>query len=392
MISYGHYFDWAATSPMDEGIAREALDYAIEHWANPSSLHEAGKDARKALEEQRAKAAKALGIKPEQFFFTSGGTEGDHLALLSVLMRPQKGSVILSAIEHPALREMTSSLKNCGWNVITVNPDKNGIITCESIAEKLQDDTVLVSVMWVNNETGAVQPVEKIASLLEEKCKGKRKPLFHVDAVQATGKIPMNLANCGADSVSISAHKISGPRGIGGLYLANASSFNGFLRGGGQEKNVRSGTENLFGAAAFASCLEKYFISEKNICAKERFKAQKKFTSDFIKELLLIKGASIIPHCRNGENEELFSPWVVQASFPGIPGQVMERALSADGFFISTGSACSQGSHARPVLDTMGISGKEKEAAVRFSFGHETTESSMKELLEEVKKVCKDFL
>lgn len=393
MISSEHYFDWAATSPVDQDILREALEFSMEHWANPSSIHAAGKDARQALEEARKKAAEAMGVKAEQFFFTSGGTESDHIALLSTLMRPQKGSVILSALEHPALREMTQSLKNCGWEVIAVNPDKTGKITAEAVKEKLKDDTVLVSVMWVNNETGVVQPVEEIADMLAKTCAGKRKPHFHVDAVQAAGKIPMDIAKSGIDSLAISAHKISGPRGIGGLYLAKENQFHAFLKGGGQEKNVRSGTENLFGARALSSCLEKYFISQKNTAAMERYESQKKYTAAFIKELLTLPKVTVIPHNRNGENEgKDFSPWVVQASFPGIPGQVMERALSTKGFYISTGSACSQGSHARPVLDTMGISGSEKEAAVRFSFGHATSEKAMKELLEEIKAVCKDFL
>ena len=174
MISSKHYFDWAATAPNDEEILTKALKYSMEHWGNPSSIHKAGTDAKAALENARKRAAQALGVNAENIFFTSGGTEGDHIALLSVLSRPQKGSVVLSSIEHPALREMAKSMQNCGWKVINVNPDKNGIVSVQSISDALQEDTAFVSVMAVNNETGAIQPIYEIAKIIEEKTKGKR--------------------------------------------------------------------------------------------------------------------------------------------------------------------------------------------------------------------------
>lgn len=391
MISYEHYFDWAATSPGDAPLLQEALAASIEHWGNPSSIHAAGVDAHNALESARERAATALGVKADTLYFTSGGTESDHIPLLSVLTRPQKGSVILSSIEHPALREMAKMVKNCGWKVITVNPDKDGFVSPQDIVSNLQDDTVFVSVMAVNNETGAVQDIYAIADAITEATKGKRRPFFHVDCVQAAGKIPLDLTHKNIDSAAFSAHKICGPRGIGLLYLSR--EITAFLRGGGQEKNIRSGTENLFGATAFAACLEKYVISSRNPAMQERYAEQQRYTADFIAGLKQIKGCVLIPHCRDEKDSggHPFSPWVVQAAFPGIPGQVMERALSADGFYISTGSACSAGRHARPILDSMGISGPEKESAVRFSFGAATTPQAMKELLEEVKKIAEKF-
>lgn len=391
MINKEHYFDWAATAVPDEEILKKALDYSTTHWGNPSSIHEAGSDAKKALEEVRSKCADALGVENSKIYFTSGGTEGDHLPLLSILSRPQKGSVLVSAIEHSALTQMAKMIQNCGWRVITVNPNKDGIITPQAIEEKLEDDTAFVTVMAVNNETGAIQKIKEIAELLLKKAGGKRKPFFHVDCVQAAGKIPFDLNTPGIDSASFSAHKIGGPRGIGILYLAK--EFTSFLRGGGQEKNIRSGTENLFGAAAFSYALEKYFISSKNAESTNRFEQQKKMTLNFIEELKSIKGCVLIPHCRSDNStEENFSPWIVQAAFPGIPGQVMVRALSSEGFCISTGSACSAGSHARPILDTMQIPAKEKESAVRFSFGHETTEKGMKDLIEKLREITGKFL
>lgn len=390
MISKEHYFDWAATAPCDEEILSEALKISMEHWGNPSSIHEAGSDAKKVLENARSRCAKILKVKPENLFFTSGGTESDHIPLLSVLPRPQKGSVVLSAIEHPALREMAKMLENCGWKIIFVNPNKDGFISSSSILNSIQEDTAFVSVMAVNNEIGTIQNIYEIADKLIEVSKGKRKAFFHVDCVQAAGKIPLNLNYKGIDSAAFSAHKIGGPRGIGLLYLAK--EINGFLKGGGQEKNIRSGTENLFGALAFASCLEKYFISEDNKKNLERFEEQKKLTANFIDKLKTLNGARILPHCREEKtNSDDFSPWIVQASFKGIPGQVMERALSSKGFYISTGSACSSGHHSRPILDSMGISKDEKESAVRFSFGFETSQKSMDELFDEVKLIIQTF-
>lgn len=390
MICTEHYFDWAATAPCDETIMRKALDVSLKHWGNPSSLHEAGTDAKAALEKARSRAAAALGVKPETVFFTSGGTESDHIPLLSILTRPQKGSAVFSAIEHPALREMAKTVQNCGWNIITVNPGKNGIVSAQSIADALQDDTAFVTVMAVNNETGAIQPIYEIADAIEQKSQGKRRPFFHVDCVQAAGKIPLDLSRSGITSASVSAHKIGGPKGSGILYLSREISP--FLKGGGQEKNMRSGTESLFAAETISLCLESYFISEKNAAAHQRFELQKTYTRQFIRRLKEISGCILIPRVREDEaNEGLFSPWIVQASFPGIPGQVMERTLSARGFFISTGSACSSASRARPVLDAMQLSQKEKESAVRFSFGFSTSAQEMEELAAQVKDVCSLF-
>ncbi len=390
MISKEHYFDWAATAPCDTEILSETLKISMEHWGNPSSIHEAGTDAKKILENARSRCAKVLNVKAENLFFTSGGTESDHIPLLSVLTRPQKGSIVLSAIEHPALREMAKMLENCGWKIITVNPNKDGFISSSSVLNAMQDDTVFVSVMAVNNEIGTIQNIYEIADKLIESSKGKRKAFFHVDCVQAAGKIPLDLGHKGIDGASFSAHKIGGPRGIGLLYLAK--EINGFLKGGGQEKNIRSGTENLFGAVAFASCLEKYFISENNSKNMQRFEEQKKLTANFINKLKTINTAKILPHCRQeNPDSENFSPWIVQASFKGIPGQVMERALSSKGFYISTGSACSSGHHSRPILDSMGISKDEKESAVRFSFGFDTSEKAMNELFDEIKLITQTF-
>lgn len=378
------YFDFAATGIPDAEIIRSSIEQSLEHWGNPSSIHDWGKDAKNVLENAREICEKVLNVKKGTVYFTSGGTESDHIPLLAVINRPVKGSVAISNIEHPALREMKSSLEHAGLKVVSIQSDKNGFVTKENVLAALREDTVFVSVMAVNNETGAVNDIYSIADAITEFGKGKRKPFFHVDCVQAAGKVPLKLNHPGIDSAALSAHKIGGPRGIGILYLSK--EINAFMRGGGQEKNVRSGTENVFGAVAFSKCLEKYFWNQ------ERFELQKKWTEEFIQKLISQTNGkcTIIPHGRI-ELQDNYSPWVVQAAFKNIPGQVMVRALSSKGFYISTGSACSASKQSRPILDAMNISGAEKETAVRFSFGHLTTWDDMENLLKAVKETCEIF-
>ena len=383
-----HYFDWAATSPSDEQILKEAFDETINLWGNPSSLHSLGKEAKKKLEEAREICAKALNLPAEKLYFTSGGTESDHIPILSVLNKPQKGTVLFSSIEHPAIREEIKLLEKCGWKVVSIPANKNGIITPEAVISKLTPDTVLVCIMVVNNETGAIQPIYEIADAITQACKNQRRPKLHIDCVQAAGKIPLNISYKGIDSAAFSAHKICGPRGIGLLYLAD--KMESFLRGGGQEQNIRSGTENLYGAVAFSKCLTKYCITKDNISAQQRYEEQIEYTKDFINKLAKIKGATIIPESRI-QNPENYSPWVIQASFKNIPGQVMLRALDSEGFFISTGSACSSRKNNRPVLEAMNLSTEIRENAVRFSFGATTTKQAMDELIQKIEEISNRF-
>lgn len=376
------YFDWAATSPADADILQEALTLSLEKWGNPSSGHKTGKAARTVLEDARNLAAKTLGVKAENLYFTSGGTESDQIPLLSVMTKPSTGTVLISSIEHPAVREQAMAMKHCGWKVVQIPSDKDGIIRPEAVTSLLTNDTMIVCVMAVNNETGAIQPVYDIADAITAACKGKRRPKFHVDCVQAAGKITLNLAYPGIDSAAFSAHKICGPRGIGLLYCKEA--LEAFLRGGGQEKGIRSGTENVFGAVAFSKCLERYYNKE------DAIKRQQAATASFVKELAALKGCTIVPEARL-EKPELYSPYVVQAAFAHIPGNVMMRALDAKGICISTGSACSTKKNSRPILEAMHVSSDVSETAVRFSFGPHTTQEAINCLLAAVSEVNNQF-
>lgn len=375
-----HYFDWAATSPADEDILRESLKESLECWGNPSSTHAVGKKARELFENARARAAAALGVKPECVYFTSGGTESDQIPLLSVLSKPMKGTVLVSSIEHPAIREQSEALKNCGWKVVQIPADDDGVIKPQAVVQLLTGDTVLVCIMSVNNETGVIQPIYEIADAITKACEGKRRPKFHVDCVQAAGKIQLNLGYKGIDSAALSSHKICGPRGIGILYMKDVCEP--FLRGGGQEKGIRSGTENVFGAVAFSKCLERYY----NKAAPSDIDR----TNSFVKKLTTLPGCTIVPPSRL-EKSELFSPYVVQAAFKNIPGNVMLRALDAKGYSISTGSACSAKKNKRPVLEAMHVAPDLRENSVRFSFGPHTTDKAVEELLTAVTEVNSQF-
>ena len=379
-FDYEHYFDWAATTPPDQDILKESLEITMKNWGNPSSVHQIGKNAKSVLEETRAKVAKTLGVKTENIYFTSGGTESDQIPLLSVMTKPSCGTVLISSIEHPAIREQAYAMKHCGWKIKELPTDKYGIIQPQTVVDYLTDDTMLVCIMAVNNETGVIQPIYEIADALTQASKNKRRPKFHVDCVQAAGKIRLDLSHNGIDSAAISSHKICGPRGIGILYLKD--KLEPFLKGGGQENNIRSGTENVFGAVAISKCLERYYNKDNSEFSK--------ISQDFVNQLSQLKGCTIIPQSRL-EKPELFSPFVIQVAFSKIPGNVMLRALDSEGFSISTGSACSSKKNNRPVLEAMHINNDLRETSVRFSFGPHTTQKAVSELLQAVSKINSTF-
>jgi cysteine desulfurase len=333
------------------------------------------------LEQARTRTSAALGVNEKTLFFTSGGTEANHIPLVNLLSKPSgAGSILISSLEHPAVSAMAESLKTLGWRVGVVKANADGVVTAGAVRAALTADTRLVCVMAVHNETGMIQDVYGIADAITEFYHRKRRAKFHVDAVQAAGKIPFDNAYPGIDSASISAHKIGGPRGAGLLYLADGSTQNAFLRGGGQEGGVRSGTENLFGAWALSRCLERYYLrpnANDSSPAFERYRTQRVWTKEFITALKTIPGCETEPVSRATNSEDAASPWIVRASFAGIPGGVLLRALDAKGFAVSSGSACS--------------SRKPQSALspVRFSFGHRTAKADMDALFDAVREIAR---
>lgn len=373
------YFDWAATAPRDPEILKESTQIDLDFWANPSSQHQRGQLANKKLLEARDRCAKALNVTSKTIYFCSGGTEADQFPFLSLLLRPEPGSIIVSAIEHPAVLKQAEIMKTQKWNIITVYPNSSGIIEPEEVKAKLQDDTCLVSIQAVNNEVGSIQKIKEIGLILEEWGKTHKKPRFHVDCVQAAGKTQIDLIDWKADSAAFSGHKIGAPRGIGILYLKER--MEPFLRGGEQELGIRPGTENLAGAWAFSKALEQ-FCNKPAIEKEGREKAKL-----LIEGLKNINDVKIIPEDRKSDDLR-FSPWVIQISLKNIPGEVAVRGLGNLGVFVSTGSACSSKKKSRPVLNAMGIDGDMAQNALRFSFGPATTIDEIKKALE----ITKDFI
>ncbi|MBS7298721.1 MAG: cysteine desulfurase [Eubacteriales bacterium] len=349
------YLDNAATTKPCESAVKAALA-AVEGFGNPSSLHRMGLEAEKTIKNSRKAVADALGCRDDEVVFTSGGTESNNTVIFGVASRTKKRHLITSVIEHPSVLEPFKQLERDGWRVDYIGVDSNGKVRMDELSQKLDNDTALVSIMHVNNETGTIQPAEEIRNIINNV---DESILFHIDAVQSFGKIPFSLKKIGADFVSVSAHKINGLKGTGALYIKNKNTLNPIIVGGGQQKNMRSGTENVVGIAAFGSAVKEKRDSEYVRMLRER-----------LKDGIL----SNIPDVRyNGSNEE-FSPYILNVSFVGIKAEILLHTLESSGIYVSTGSACSSNkpmpSH---VLTAMGCSREEIMGAIRFSIGYDIT-------------------
>jgi len=371
------YLDWAASGPYSKNDNSAP-------FGNPSSKHYEGRLAKQALEDARERCAKVLSVPQETLFFTSGGTESNSIALFSNLTRPGKGRVISSLAEHSSVREGMATLDRMGKSVGNITVDSTGMVTAETFIKALEKytDTRFAAIMSVNNETGAITDIRSLMDVIKKR--KETAPIhLHCDLVQAIGKIPIDISSMEIDSASISAHKISGPRGIGLLYLKKP--LEAFYTGGGQEKGIRGGTENVQGAIELANCLEQYANAQ--TVQLEYSRANNRWKK-LISALTDIKRCTIIPSCRTSQDER-FSPYILQAAFKDIPGEVMARALDDLGFAVSTGSACSSSSPERPVLSAMGIDEKLRIEGIRISQGYKTTDEEIDLFLNAVTEVLK---
>jgi cysteine desulfurase len=387
-----YYFDWAATAPplpRTEGPSPEipALTKESVPFGNPSSPHLEGREARAALEAARSRCAAVLGVETKQLYFSSGGTESNAIPIHAMALRKNPGTLLFSAAEHPSVRENVlilerlglSSSKNLQISSIPVAPD--GRLTereLEAVLNK-KSGARFITFMAVNNETGSVSDIGTLVKLIRSQEKAPTH--IHSDLVQALGKLPLNFGEWGLDSAAFSAHKLGGPRGIGLLYLRKP--IDALCAGGGQEGGIRPGTENTAGALAFAECLER--LAKPETAAAEYDAAQGRWKT-LIKALRSIKRCTLIPADR-GDEDERFSPWILQIAFKGIPGEVMTRALDDAGFAVSTGSACSSRSHRRPVLEAMGIEEERRLEGIRISQGWSTKIEDIEKLIAGIKKV-----
>jgi cysteine desulfurase len=375
------YFDWAATAPPEAGLAR--YDTAVP-FGNPSSPHAEGRAARDCLEEARSRCAQALGLKPETVYFSSGGTESNALVILPFLFRP--GACLYSATEHPSVRENCRILEKQGKTVGCIPVEPDGRVSGAGLERSFEKyrESRFAAIMAVNNETGALNDLDALSGPLRSK---KGAPLhLHCDLVQAAGKVPVDIPGWDLDSASLSAHKLGGPRGIGLLYLRKPLET--LYRGGGQERGIRAGTENIAGALALASCLETYTRPDR---LEASFRAAQERMNRLMRALETTGRYTPIPAGRKDAEDGRFSPYILQAAFDGVPGEVMVRALDQAGFAVSTGSACSSSRTGRPILEAMGLDPKLQLEGIRISQGWSTTVQDIEALIQAIGKVL-DYL
>lgn len=354
------YFDSAATTkPCREAVS--AAVSAAEVFGNPSSLHRVGLDAQKLVEESRRIISSKLGVGSGKIYFTSGGTESNNWAVFGAahMLRKRGNHVITTKIEHPSVLESFKKLEEEGFRVTYLTPEKNGIVSEREIEKAVDEDTILVSMMYVNNETGAVQPIKAVKPILKEKAPAA---LFHCDCVQAFCKTDIFPEKIGADIVSISAHKIHGFKGSGAVYTANPRLFP-IIFGGEQQNSLRPGTENVPGICAFGAAAAACDYDS------ERVRGLRTLLKEGLKKT--------VPDIQiNGD--EINSGNILNISFAGIRAEILLHALEKHEIYVSTGSACSthkpQPSH---VLTAMGLSKKEIEGAVRFSLDMDITEEDI---------------
>lgn len=380
------YLDWASTAPPLPGLAQDMADESIVYYANPSSIHAEGLKARAALEEARLSLAGSLGCGAESIIFTSGGTESNSILLFSLLTRlkamPKSMSVLIAATEHPSVFEQARVLESFGIKLILARPDRRGILNPETVAGLVRDDTALISIMAVNNESGAISDLSGISKLIRESEKGKR-IIIHSDAVQAFGKIPLLPEEWGLDALSLSGHKLGAPRGIGALYLSK--TINPLVKGGGQEKGLRPGTSNTLAARAFSRASSH---AVKNM--DENGRRMRKLEAMLFSGINAIEGAVILPPGREA-GESSFVPHIVSIAFPGLMGETLLRALSAEGIYVSTGSACSAGKRDGRVWEAMDTDSGLWQSSIRVSMGWSTREEEIMFFLETVNNIYTKF-
>ncbi|MBR5617212.1 MAG: cysteine desulfurase [Oscillospiraceae bacterium] len=360
----------ATTKPCKEAV--EAMETAMtEYWSNPSALYGFGIDTAHQLRDARHKVAAALGAEPDRVFFTSGGTEADNWAIFSTVKRFGKKNkhIITTAIEHHAILNCMKELEMQGFEVTYLQPDETGTVTLAALREALRPDTILVSIMMVNNEVGSVMPIAQMAKLTKRICPNA---IFHTDAVQGFLKIPFSAKTLGADLISVSSHKVHGPKGCGALYISpKLKSFPALLLGGGQEGNFRSGTEGTPAIFSFAAAAAAGAATLKDDIARE-----KALLDGLLEEISKLDGIVI-----NGSHE---APHILSLSVPGVPTQNTINILQDHGICVSAGSACAKG-HRSHVLEAMHLKPEVMDGSFRVSLCRDTTKEELELLLQVIR-------
>lgn len=367
------YFDNSATTkPYDEVI--EAVSKGMkEYFGNPSSLHKIGMNCEKRLNEAREYFASTIKCNKEEIYFTSGGSEGNNL-ILKGLLKPGH-HFITTAFEHHSIISTCKQLEEKGVKVTYLDVDSEGRISLEDLEEAITKDTVLVSIMQVNNEIGVIQDIEAIGKLIKERSSRAK---FHVDAVQGYGKLPIDVNKSNVDFLTVASHKIHGPKGVGFIYIKKGIILNSLISGGSQEKGIRSGTENLPGIIGFEKAAQMTFEE-----MESRYDKVLELKKYFVERLNEIKDIRV-----NGEIDG-FSPYILNVSFLGVRAEVLLHLLEEQNIYVATGSACtskSSAAHGSYVIKSLGLSNKEVESAIRFSFSYENTKEEVDYTIDVLKK------
>jgi cysteine desulfurase len=378
------YLDNSATTPVDREVFEAMLPFLTEKFGNASSIHFFGQEARAAVDRARHQVAELINARPAEIVFTSGGTEANNLAVRGLAEANEKYGrhIITSDIEHSAVKEVCLDLEKRGFEVTFLPVYEDGIVRIEDIRSALRDDTILISVMTANNEIGTIQPVEEIGRLVRERRENGQKIWFHTDAVQAVGKITVDVEEIGCDLLSISAHKIYAPKGVGALYVRRGVRLHKQNIGGHQERERRGGTENVPYIAAFGKACE---LARKNLASDAARLAglRNKFENEV--------GEKIPDFVFNGKRETRL-PNIANISFRNIEGEGLLINLDMQGIAVSTGSACSSGSlEPSPVIRALGRDDELARGAVRFSFGKENTAEDVEYLLEILPKAIENL-
>ena len=371
------YLDNAASTPVHEQVIEEMLPYFREQYGNPSSIHRHGRLANTAIQNARKRIAALINANSNEILLTSGGTESNNTAIYGIVSQRKGRHIITSSIEHDAILEPCKRLEKEGYRITFLPVDQYGFVNTEDLKKEISDDTCLITIMYANNEVGTIQPIREISKIAREK-----NIVFHTDAVQAVGKIPIDVKELGIDLLSISSHKINGPKGVGALYIKNGVKISPIMLGGGQERGLRSGTENVASVVGFGVACK---LAKDNV--NENMAHFKKLTTKLISRVL----AEIPATTLNGHPDKRI-PNNTHFTFLGVSGEDLIIKLDENKVSASTGSACSvkiqKASH---VLKAMGFSHEQVTGSLRLTVGITNTEQEIDETVDVLKKVVQEL-
>lgn len=369
------YFDNAGTTSVRTEVVQEMLPFLEQKYGNPSSLYSVGREAKKAIEIAREKVANLINCKPSEIYFTGSGSESDNTAIKGIMYRRgnRKRHIITSKIEHPAVLHTCQFLERQGFRVTYLNVDREGFVNINELKNSIRDDTGIISIMFANNEIGTIQPIYEIAKIAQ-----MHNIVFHTDAVQACGNIPIDVKKMGIDMLSLSGHKIHAPKGIGALYVRNGIEFEKLIEGGHQEKNKRGGTENVAGIVGLGKACE---------LAKNEMNMHMKHLQE-IRDYYIDKVNESIKDIKLNGSIQNRLPGNANFSFKGVEGEALLLNLDAKGICASSGSACSSGSqNPSHVLTAIGLTPEQAFSALRTTFGDENTKEDIDYLVDNLKEI-----